>query len=309
MRDEAASADPPCPDPDLHTWGQALRTGAALLAATSPTPELDAAVLLGHICKATRAQVMAYPERLLTAEQCAAFRTLLDRRVAGEPVAYLTGHREFMGLDFLTDARALVPRPETELLVEAGLEAARARLAHLEAGADVLAADIGTGSGAIAVALAALEPRLTRVFAVDVSPEALTLARENVERLGVRDRVMLLQGDLLDPLPAPVDLLLANLPYIAPEDAETLPRDVRAYEPAGALFGEGDGLGHFRRLFAGAAPHLRPGAVLLLEIGADQGPAVCDLAHRAVPHAAVEVRRDYAGLDRMVLVRLPEVTA
>jgi release factor glutamine methyltransferase len=294
----------PCLDPNLRTWGQALRAGALLLCASSTTPELDAAVVLSHVTGASRAQLIAYPERGLSEAECRAFRDLLERRAAGEPVAYLTGHREFMGLDFATDARALIPRPETELLVEAGLEAARARLAR---GITPIAADIGTGSGAIAVSLAALEPRLPRVYAVDVAADALALARENVERLGVRDRVMLLQGDLLDPLPEPVDLLLANLPYIALAEAETLPPDVREFEPAGALFGAEDGLGHFRRLFAGAAPHLRPAAAVMLEIGADQGAAVRDLARRAFPTATVEVRQDYAGLDRLVTVHLPDL--
>lgn len=295
-----ASGEPPCPDPTLGTWGDALRTGRLRLATTSDTPELDAAVLLGLVCGASRAQLIAYPERPLTAAQCGAFRELLDRRAMGEPVAYLTGRREFMGLELRTDARALIPRPETEMLVEAALDAARTRLAR---GAMPIAADIGTGTGAIAIALAALEPRVARVYAVDISPDALTLARENVERLGVRDRVMLLQGDLLDPLPEPVDLLLANLPYVAPAQAETLPPDVREFEPASALFGEEDGLGHFRRLFAGAERVLLPGAEMLLEIGANQGAVVGDLARQAFAGAAIEVRQDYAGLDRLVIVR------
>lgn len=284
------------------TWGQALRetTRAFAQGGTTTTPDLDAAVLLGHVVGASRAALMAYPERILAPEQAAQLRDMVARRLAGEPVAYLTGHREFMGLDFRTDARALIPRPETELLVEAALEEARRRL---DAGQVPIVADIGTGTGAIAISLAVHEPRVPRVYATDISAGALALAAENARGRGVTERVMLLQGDLMAPLPERVDLLLANLPYVAPREARALPRDVRQYEPAQALYGEEEGLGHFRRLFAMAPAGLRPGATLLLEIGYDQRTAVEALARAAFPKGSVRVLADYAGWERVVVVR------
>lgn len=288
---------------EAKTWGEALLLATARLRATraSETPELDAQVLLAHSVGVSRAAMLAYPERALTEEQAAAYAALVARRVAREPVAYLVGEREFMGLLFGTDARALIPRPETELLVEAALAELRARLAR---GAMApLVADIGTGSGAIALAIAVLEPRLPRVYATDISVEALVLAAENARRLGVAQRVVFLQGDLLAPLPEQVDVLLANLPYVAPSEAESLADDVRRYEPAQALYGDADGLGHLRRFFAEAPAHVRPHATLLLEFGYAQGAAVQALAEVAFPGCVVELRQDYAGWERYVIVR------
>jgi release factor glutamine methyltransferase len=293
--------DPLLGDANLSTWGAALRSGMEALAqaGVTATPDLDAALLLGHVLGVGRALLLAYPERLLAKDQVDAYHALIERRLAGEPVAYLTGHKEFMGLDFLTDARALIPRPETEFLVEAALAAARARLAR---GETPLAADIGTGSGAIAVALAALEPRLPRIFATDLSSDALALAAANASHLAVAERVVFLQGDLLEPLPEPVDLLLANLPYVAPHDAALLMPDIRRYEPPLALYGDEDGLGHLRRLFAEAPARLRPGATVILEFGYDQRTQVEALAHAHFPDAAVRVLADYAGWDRTIIV-------
>ena len=279
--------------------GDALRAARAWLAAEAQgeTPELDAQVLLAHVTGWPRTRLIAYPERALTTEQAGAYAELVARRAAGEPVAYLTGHRAFLGLDFLTDARALIPRPETELLVEEALRIIRERLARDEAHPP-LVADIGTGSGAIAVSIAAQEPRVALIYATDVSALALALASENAERLGVASRVRFLLGDLLEPLPEPVDLLAANLPYIAPRDAATLPADVARFEPSMALYGAEDGLGHLRRFFAEAGGHLRPGGVILVEFGYDQRSAVEELARAAFPRGIVRVYADYAGWDR-----------
>lgn len=289
---------------DAANYGDALRAAIAALRATSSnlTPELDAQLLLAHVLRVPRTTVLAYPERPLGPAAAAAYMALIARRAVGEPVAYLTGHREFMGLDFHTDARALIPRPETELLVEAALAEIRARLAAAPEGPPVVA-DIGTGGGAIAIAVAALEPRLPSIYATDISPDALSLAAENARHLGIVGRVRLLQGDLLAPLPEPIDVLLANLPYVAPRDAPSLAPDVRAFEPPLALYGDGEGLGHLRRLFATAPVHLRPGATLLLEFGFEQRTAVVALARAAFPEAAVRIEADYAGWDRFAIVR------
>ena len=274
------SATDPFSRPAPHL-GDALQWGTLSLAAATATPDLDAAVLLGHIVGASRALLLAYPERLITGERalrlCRSGRAAVARR-AGRlshwpPRVYgpRPAHRP----------PCLDSSPETELLVELALEDARSRL---EGGTPPVVADLGTGSGAIAVALVAHEPRLPRVYAADISTDALALAADNVSRLGVADRVTLLHGDLLAPIPGPVDLLVANLPYVAPGDAEIL-RPCRAYEPALALFGDEDGLGHLRRLFADLPAYLRPGASIYLEFGYDQRPALVALAQTRSPTA------------------------
>ncbi|HEU0028494.1 MAG TPA: peptide chain release factor N(5)-glutamine methyltransferase [Ktedonobacterales bacterium] len=289
-----------------HAWLAAARTlgealglaGSWLREAGSETPALDAQALLAHVVGSARATLLAYPERALTPEQAATYADLVARRVAHEPVAYLTGRREFMGLEFHTDRRALIPRPETELLVEAALGEIRQRLSDLARPAPI-AADIGTGSGAIAVALAALETRLARVYAVDISSDALALAAENTDALGVAARVIAMAGDLLEPLPEPVDIILANLPYIAPDDANVAP-SVRGYEPQLALYSPERGLAHIRRLLEQTPGRLRPGGALYLEFGYDQRAAVEALARQAFPAATLRVGADYAGWDRYI---------
>jgi release factor glutamine methyltransferase len=282
-----------------RTRGEALSlAGAWLREAGSETPALDAQALLAHVTGAARATLLAYPERALTPEQAAAYAALVARRAAQEPVAYLTGRREFMGLDLHTDRRALIPRPETELLVEAALGEIRRRLSDPARPAPI-AADIGTGSGAIAVALAALEPRLAEVYAVDISAGALALAAENAAALGVAARVIILAGDLLEPLPRPVDIILANLPYIAPDDASVAP-SVHGYEPHMALYSPERGLAHIRRLLEQAPGRLLPGGALYLEFGYDQRVAVEALARQTFPAATLRVGADYAGWDRYI---------
>lgn len=286
-----------------RTVGDALALSRRWLrtAPGNESPALDAQLLLAHVTGLSRTSVLAYPERALIADEAERYAALVARRAAHEPLAYLTGHRAFMGLNFLTDARALIPRPETELLVTAALAEVDARKAV--GGKAPVVADIGTGSGAIAIALAAQAPRLTRIYATDISNDALDLAGENAQRLGVADRIQFLLGDLLEPLPEPVDLLLANLPYVAPREEPSLPDDVRRYEPSLALYGADDGLGHLRRLFAQAPEHLNPGAAILLEFGYDQRTAVEALARETFPGAETRVIADYAGWDRLAVIR------
>lgn len=289
---------------NAQTLGEALSLATRWLRgdARSDTAALDAQLLLAHVIGLSRATLLAFPERLLAHDAAERYAALVARRVAREPVGYLTGHREFMGLDFLTDRRALIPRPETELLVESALVEVRSRLEE-RPDSPLLVADIGTGSGAIAVALARLEPRLETIYATDMSPDALGLARENARRLGVEERVRFFQGDLLQPLPQRVDVLLANLPYVAPRDETLLADDVRRYEPSIALYGDDDGLGHLRRLFAQAPEFVAPGATIVLEFGYDQRRAVESLAHATFASAEVVIMTDYAGWDRLVVIR------
>jgi len=261
------------------------------------TPRLDAEVLLGHVLGWTRAQIQAHPNRRLDAAELDSYRELIKRRRQHEPVAYIIGHKEFYGLDFYVDRRVLIPRPETELLVEKGLEIGRAASNPLNI------ADVGTGCGAIAISLAVHLPQ-TVIYAFDTSSDALEVAALNCHRHSVERRVHLFQGDLLSPLPEPVDLIVANLPYVSWAEWDLLPRTITAYEPRSALDGGPDGLDAIRRLLAQAGPHLKPQATILLEIGATQGAAVTNLARCHFPAATVEVVQDYAGLDRMVVIEI-----
>jgi release factor glutamine methyltransferase len=285
-----------------HTYGEALGHAVRWLreAGALDSPELDAEVLLSHVTGASRASLLAFPERLITPEQAEWYARLIGLRSAHQPVAYLTGHREFMGLDLLVDPRVLIPRPETELLVEEAINQIARRLA---AGAIPIVADIGTGSGAIALSVVTHELRLPYLYATDISADALAVAEENARRLDVADRVIFLQSDLLTDLPSPIDVLLANLPYVAPKDAPLLPADVGRYEPGLALYGDDDGLGHLRRLFQQAPVHLAHGATLLLEFGYDQREAVEALALETFPDCRLQSGRDYAGWDRYMVIQ------
>jgi release factor glutamine methyltransferase len=278
--------------------GQSLVEATQLFQAEGlDTPRLDAELLLGHVLGLTRAQIHAHPDRRLDAAELDSYRELIERRRQHEPVAYIIGHKEFYGLDFYVDSRVLIPRPETELLVEKGLEIGRA------ASQPLTIADVGTGSGAIAISLAVYLPQAV-IYALDASSDTLKVAALNRRCHSVEGRVHLLQGDLLSPLPKPVNLIVANLPYVSGIEWDLLPRTIMAYEPRSALDGGPDGLDAIRRLLAQARSYLKPQATILLEIGAAQGPAVADLARRHFPIATVEVVQDYAELDRMVIIEI-----
>jgi len=281
-------------------WGE-----QALVQSGLDSPRLDAEVLLAYALRITRAQLHARRQGHLSSAELASYRQLIERRARHEPVAYIVGHKEFYGLDLFVDNRALIPRPETELLVEKAIEISKQPAGSKQ----LLVADVGTGSGAIAVSLAVHLPQVLRlssgqalVYATDAFPRALEVAACNCRRHGAEDGVHLLQGHLLEPLPEPVDLIAANLPYVSEAELSQLPPEISRYEPREALNGGPDGLDHIRRLLAQAGGHLKPRGVVLLEIGAAQGPAVLALAKRHFPAARVEIAKDYAGLDRVVIV-------
>jgi release factor glutamine methyltransferase len=257
--------------------------------------QLEADVLLAQALEVSRAWLLAHAFDSAPSARADTFRAFLRRRLDGEPLAYIVGTREFFGRSFAVDPRVLIPRPETELLVEEVLTRwPRARVI----------ADIGTGNGALAVTLA-LEMPSARVHAVDLSAGALAVARLNAERHGVSGRVRFHNGDLLAPLPEPVDVLVANLPYVSRRDMLALPPEV-AREPSLALDGgDDDGLALYRRLFACVVPAMRPGGLIVAEIGSDQGECALELARRAVPGADAVILTDLAGLDRVVRVVLP----
>ncbi len=277
----------------LNTVHHALTWARSVLAGDSEP--IDASLLLMHVLDVDRAALLTHPERELTPEQTALFRALILQRAAGVPVPYLTGTRAFYDLEFAVTPDVLIPRPETEHLIESALQWARGRR-------DLRLVDVGTGSGAIAVTLAVHLPE-AHVWAVDVSAAALDVARQNAIRHGVADRITLVRGDLLEPLIAadqPADLIAANLPYIASDELKTLP--VAQHEPWLALDGGADGLDLIRRLLVQAPRVLAQDGLLLVEIAAGQGARVRSLAETAFPSAPIRIIYDYAGHDRVVRV-------
>jgi release factor glutamine methyltransferase len=276
-----------------HRVDQILGPARRRLAAASfEAPPREASLLLAHVLDSSETALLARPELAVGDDEAARFERLLERRLQGEPVAYLLGEKEFYGRRFRVDRRVLVPRPETEHLVEAAIAHARGR------GPRPRILDLGAGSGAIAITLA-LEHPGAMVVGTDSSVAALAVAAAN--RALHRAPVHLAAAAMLDAIDAASpELVVANLPYLDPEDVAGLELDVLRWEPPSALFAGPGGLDRFRELFA-AAPRLRPGAVLLLEIGAEQARPIEELA------AQYHLRRleticDYAGCDRVVVL-------
>jgi release factor glutamine methyltransferase len=268
---------------------------AALNAAKGHIAALDAQVLLGHLLGVERAYLLGHAEQPLAPEQARQYEALVARCAAGEPLAYILGRRAFYDREFIVSPAVLVPRPETELLIEQTMPFVR-QYPH------AVVVDVGTGSGALAVTLAAHCPD-AQVYATDISPAALDIAQQNAAANGVH--ITFLAGDLLAPLierGIRVDVLLANLPYVASGDLPNLA--VSRYEPRLALDGGVDGLDVIRRLLTQAPSVCNSGALILLEIGFDQGQAVQALARTVFPAAQITVLRDYANLDRVVRLAL-----
>lgn len=261
----------------------------------SPSACLDAEVILRRILGMDRPQFFLRLEEELPERQRRRWEDAVARRGRGEPVAYITGVKEFMGLSFRVTPAVLIPRPDTEVLVEEALVCEPRLLA-----------DVGTGSGCVAVALACLRPEV-RVVATDLSPPALEVARDNARRHGVEGSVRFLEGDLLDPvrrtgLAGRLDLVVSNPPYVPRPDLDRLWAADPGYEPLPALDGGAGGLQVIRRLAREARDCLRPRGMLLLEIGAGQWPAVRDILRRE-RWEEPRVREDYAGIPRVVRAR------
>lgn len=267
------------------------------LKTVSESPSLDAQVLLAHQLAVPRSWLLAHPEMLPSENQSKDFFNGLARLVAGEPLPYVLGHWEFYGLDFVIHPGVLIPRPETELLVEQSLKwlSSHSNARHV--------IDVGAGSGCIAVSLAVHRPDLI-ITACDISAQAVRLARSNAQKHAVLDRMQVLQSDLLEPLITlewKFDLIVANLPYIPSGHLQDL--TVARHEPRLALDGGPDGLALIRRLLSQASALLAPGALMLLEIEASQGIASAAIAQTAFPSACVEVYQDLAGHDRLVKIQ------
>ena len=282
------------------TIGEALRDAAVRLEPVGGTGRLDAVFLLAHAGGVSRAEMIAHRERELAPEIVQRFEELVARRERGAPLAYVTGEAGFYGRMFGVDARVLVPRPETELAVEWAVRHLRA--IGREAGS---AADIGTGSGALAVSLAAELPELG-VYASDLSQDALAVARRNAARNLVFQRVTFLHGDLAEPLLpyAPFDCVVANLPYVPSTECAAAPDPV-SFEPLLARDGGGDGLVLYRRLLPDLAALLRPRGIALLEAAPANAALLEALVRVVLPQAGVETIADYAGLDRFVVAVVP----
>ncbi len=344
------------------TLQDALRSAVSLLESHHiEDARLDAELLLAEARRISRAALLAHLDDSLDDATLNRFDDFIARRAQHEPVAYILGHKEFYGLHLLVDRRVLIPRPETELLVECAVEWVKqhrpsprrfTNVAPLPTGErGVMEArtpspsqgegwgeggftiiDVGTGSGALAIAIAAsltptpALPRLQKaqtgegakfpplrsggglgwgysMLATDLSPDALAVARANAERLGVGDYIQFVQSDLLAGVDARADLIVANLPYIARDEWRDLAPDIADYEPRLALDDGDDGLVVFRAFFAQAPSHLAPNGAIMLEIGATQAQAVSALARAAFPHATIDVKKDLAGLDRVVVIQ------
>lgn len=255
---------------------------------------LEAELLLRYVLGIGRAELHIRLEDTLSSKQAQELNQLIQRRLSHEPTAYITGHKEFFGLDFYVSYSTLIPRPETEMLVEKALELASNC-------SSMTIADVGTGCGAIAIALA-VHLAQAEVYAIDISAPALEVAALNSERHDVASRVHLLQGNLLQSLTDSVDLILANLPYVSDQGMRRLSDEIRLFEPKLALSGGPDGLQQISQLLAQAKDRLRSKGAILLEISPEQAAAVVDLVSRHFPEAAVKVIPDLSGRERVVVI-------
>ena len=271
-------------------------THRKLESANIPDARLEAEVLVMNVMRMARQSIFAEQDADVSAQQQADLDELLERRFSREPLAYVLGQREFYGISVMVTPAVLIPRPETEGLVEHALFMA---LMGMES-TDLTIADVGTGSGAIAINLAIHLPA-AKIFAVDLTDEVLDVASYNIRAHGVADRVSLAIGDLLDAVPEPVDLIVANLPYIPTDRMLTLQPEVQK-EPALALDGGPDGLDLVRRLLTQAEDKLKDHGIILLELDPEQVPVVQDLASKLFPEGATSVEQDLAGRDRILAI-------
>ena len=270
---------------------------APMAAASIPDARLEAEVMIMNVMRVPRHRIYAYQEEEVPEEAQKVLQELVERRLKREPLAYIMGHKEFYGVDLLVRPGVLIPRPETEGLVEQTLFAA---MMHMEEEGSFVIAEPGTGCGAISVSLAIHLPA-ARIVATDLYETPLRVAEVNVQRHNVTDRVTLVQGDLLEPVSDQVDLIVANLPYIPTETIETLQPEIQ-WEPREALDGGSDGLDLIKRLLQQAQAKLKPGGAILLEVDPQQvGPIESEVGS-LFPSATVSVERDLAGLDRVLTI-------
>ncbi len=275
------------------TAGRLLCEATLRLRDVSDSPRVEAEMLLMHVVGSSRAGLLTHPERPLTHAQVDEYGELVDDRASGYPLPHLTGEVEFYGLPLEVTPEVLIPRPETEVLVDLALERRPTSVI-----------DVGTGSGCVAIALATHLSE-AEVVAIDISPRALAVARRNAEKHGLGERIRFIVGDLLDRRPGPVDLIVSNPPYVSADEWAALPPSIRDHEPRLALDGGPDGLEVVRRLLSESQGLLEPGGGLLVEIGATQGEAVREIAETFFPESgtAIRVHADLAGRDRVLEIQ------
>ena len=289
------------------TIGEALREARQCLERSRISESRAAAeVLLADLLRMPRARLYLESRRLLCANQYASYVARIRRRQGGEPVQYITGRQEFWSLEFAVNRHVLIPRPESELLVEHSIRLLQ-RQRSIQTWSSLSLLDVGTGSGNLAICLARAFPE-SRVWAVDRTLAALHVARHNAQRLGVANRLQWLQGDLLTAFRDSIHrfaLCVSNLPYVTTAEWEQLPRDIRAYEPPEALRGGEDGLALIRRLILASPDVLAAGGGLLLEIGWKQADRVVRMLRQTERFRQVEVYRDFGGIERVVWAQVP----
>lgn len=273
----------------------ALLYGRSQLTPHSPTPQLDARLLLEHLLDVPHSYLVVHHDQPLTTEQKQQYEQLLERAQQQEPIPYITGNAPFFDFELHVTPAVLIPRPETEQLVETAVAYAQHHNAQT-------AVDVGTGSGCMAIALARFLPDV-QVTAVDISPAALAIAQQNAQRLAP-NRIQFQESDLLHAVTGPVDMIVANLPYVTSGEWQSLADGVKLHEPALALDGGEDGLELIRRLLEQAATRLRPNGAIFLEIGWQQGQSAQVLAQQYFPQANIVVLPDYAGHDRIVKIEI-----
>ena len=283
----------------MQSLSQIVHSSTALLAAAHvDAPRRSAQIIAAHVLGLDRVGLLLHEQDKLSAEQEICIQALIERRAQGEPVAYLVGSKEFYGREFLLNAHTLIPRPETELLVDYALE-------HLPSHACTFA-DLGTGTGCIALTLACERP-LWRGLMLDIAPQALDAAQKNAHQLGAAQQVLPLLGDLTCAplLPHSLDLVISNPPYIAEEELASLSPEVRNFEPAAALFSPHSGLLHLEAAARAAQGALRGGGLLLLEHGAAQGEMLAASLAQTHFWQNIKIHNDYAGLQRFCSARVP----
>ncbi len=259
----------------------------------------EAGVLLCHALKLSKAEMFSQPERVITVEELALLEGLAGRRLKREPSAYILGHKEFYGLDLFVDPRVLIPRPETEALVEAAIGFARSSVGLNKKVITVV--DVGTGSGAIAIALALHIPG-SMIHAVDISFAALEVAAVNIERFKLGERVITVQGDLLQQINARVDIIVANLPYISQGGMRLLQPEIANYEPEVALLSGADGTEDIVRLLEQVPGKINQNGAVFLEIGRGQENEIMPLIARRLPGSGVTLINDLAGIHRVIKI-------
>lgn len=268
-----------------------------LASAGIDAPRLEAEVLLMFVSGFDRNSLYVNLNELIPLPTSMQLDGVIHRRLSREPLAYITGRREFFGLDFRVDSRVLIPRQETETLVEEALNLINASFGNQK----VRIADIGTGSGCIGISLAKHLPE-SQVFATDISACALQVAETNCQRHDTMHQMSLIKGDLLQPLPGPVDVIVANLPYVPNEDWTTLAPEIRLFEPKEALLSSTLGLDHCSRLITEAATSDHGKAWLLMEVGEGQANALIDLSKTLSPGCQISTKRDLSGIKRVLVI-------